>query len=111
MFWEVPDLAWPLPAGDTGYHPAHLDGQHYVRLALQHLHGLAVADVIEPDTVGRQDLVPHFDAILLSQPTMVHSGDRRVWLDKTLACLPPPSPDPLHLAMGVPTYTPWASSD
>lgn len=61
-----------------------------MRLALQHLHGLAVADVIEPDTVGRQDLVPHFDAILLGQPTMVHSGERWVWLDKTLTCLPPP---------------------
>ena len=72
--WEVFPIVWHLP--DT-HSPAHLDSQHDVRLALQHLHGLAVADVVEPDTVGRQDLVPHFDAILLGQPTMIHSGVRQ----------------------------------
>lgn len=46
---------------------SHLDGQHHVRVALQHLHGAAVADVLEAHAVGRQDLVAHLYSILLRQ--------------------------------------------
>lgn len=45
----------------------HLDGQHLVRVALQHLHGAAVADVLEAHAVGRQDLVAHLYSVLLRQ--------------------------------------------
>lgn len=48
---------------------SHLDGQHDVRVALQHLHGAAVADVLEAHAVGSQDLVAHLYSVLLSQTT------------------------------------------
>lgn len=56
---------WKLVMVSGGW--SHLDGQHHVRVALQHLHGAAVADVLEADAVGRQDLVAHLYSILLRQ--------------------------------------------
>lgn len=44
-----------------------------MRVALQHLHGAAVADVLEAHSVGSHDLVPHLDPVLLSQTTGVQS--------------------------------------
>lgn len=52
---------------------SHLDGQHHVCVALQHLHGATVADVLKAHSVGSQDLVPHLDSILLSQTTGIQS--------------------------------------
>lgn len=46
---------------------SHLDGQHDVCVALQHLHGTTVTDVLEAHAVGRQDLVPHLYTVMLSQ--------------------------------------------
>lgn len=50
---------------------SHLDGQHDVRVALQHLHGAAVADVLEAHPVGSEDLVTHLYSVLLSQTTRI----------------------------------------
>lgn len=53
------------------YNHAHLDGQHDVCVALQHLHSTAVADIVKAHSIGSQDLVPHLYSILLSQTTRI----------------------------------------
>lgn len=57
---------------------SHLDGQHYVRVALQHLHCAAVTDVLEAHPVGSQDLITHLYPILLSQPTRIQPESARL---------------------------------
>lgn len=44
-----------------------------MRVAPQHLHGAAVADVLEAHPVGSHDLIPCLDPVLLSQTTGVQS--------------------------------------
>lgn len=51
----------------------HLDGQHDVSVALQHLHSTAVADVLKAHSVGSQDLVTHLYSVLLGQTTWIQS--------------------------------------
>lgn len=46
-------------------------------VALQHLHCIAVRDVIEADPVGCEDLVPHFDAVLLCETAWVQPEDTK----------------------------------
>ena len=48
-----------------------LDGEHDVSLAFQHLHCIAVGDVLKAHAVGRQNLIAHLDAMLLCQTTWV----------------------------------------
>lgn len=49
------------------HHHTHLDGQHDVCVALQHLHSTTVADILKAYSIGSQDLVSHLYSILLSQ--------------------------------------------
>lgn len=56
---------------------SHLDGQHDVRVALQHLHSAAVADVLKAHPVGSQDLITHLYSILLSQTTRIQPETAR----------------------------------
>lgn len=55
----------------------HLDGQHDVRVTLQHLHSVAVADVLEAHAIGRHDLVPHLYSILLGETTRIQPETTR----------------------------------
>ncbi|CAG5903944.1 unnamed protein product [Menidia menidia] len=56
---------------------SHLDGQHDVRVALQHLHRTAVTYVLEAHAVGRQDLIPHLDSVLLGQAARIQPETRK----------------------------------
>lgn len=49
----------------------YLDGQHDMGVTLQDFHRVTMSDVIEADPIGCQDLITHFDAILLCQTTRV----------------------------------------
>lgn len=55
----------------------HLDGQHDMRVALQHLHSAAVADVLKAHAIGRHNLVPHIYSILLGETTRIQSETTR----------------------------------
>lgn len=64
---------WILIISDRSY--SHLDGQHDVCVALQHLHSAAVADVLKAHPVSSQDLITHLYSILLSQTTRIQPGN------------------------------------
>lgn len=49
----------------------HPDGQHDMSVTLQDFNCVAVCDVTKTDAVGRQDLIAHFDPMLLRQSTRV----------------------------------------
>lgn len=57
--------------GLKAVHHSHLDGQHDMCVALQHLHSVTVADVLKAYSIGSQDLVPHLYPILLSQASRI----------------------------------------
>lgn len=56
---------------------SHPDGQHHMGVALQDLHCIAVRDIIKADPVGCEDLVPHFDAVLLCETTWVQPEETK----------------------------------
>ena len=56
---------------------SHPDGQHHMGVALQDLHCVTVRDLIEADPVGCEDLVPHFDAMLLCESTWVQPQETK----------------------------------
>lgn len=56
---------------------SHLDGQHDVRVALQHFHRAAVADVLKAYAVSSEDLIPDLYAILLSQAPQIQPKSTR----------------------------------
>lgn len=56
---------------------SHPDGQHHMGVALQDLHCIAVCDVMEADPVGCEDLVAHFDAVLLCETAWVQPEETK----------------------------------